>query len=336
MNNKSFHQFFFQLSQSRFKLIVGLFLLTQVCTLYSCKVTSVSKKNPHIVFVIGDDEYRSEESMPMIGAILKREIGAKVSFCFATDENGDINPSAKSNITNLDALKTADLAIFFMRFRALPEEQLKAITEYVESGRPIVGFRTSTHAFLYDKDEKFKVYNNDWPAKVFGQQWITHHGHFDDGKLPLTDVFMENGNHIILTGVQPFKAYSWLYHVDGGSWKLHGDSKPFLMGRSLKSNHEMKGDLAKFPITNPIAWTKTYKGTSGKSSRVFFTTLGHPYDFRDENMRRLSINGILWALEKENNIKPMLNVNPVSSYNPNNSGMGGPYNKGIKPFNSLQ
>jgi type 1 glutamine amidotransferase len=300
-----------------------------------CKVHDRYIANPHIVFIAGDDEYRSEESMPMLAEILKREINAKVSFCFATDQDGFINPSAKSNITNLEALKTADLAVFFMRFRALPEDQLKLITDFVESGKPLVGFRTSTHAFLYENNESFKQMNNDWPAKVFGQQWITHHGHFDDGKFPLTDVFATDPNHIILTGVRSFKAYSWLYHVDGGAWKLSGDSKPFLSGKSLKSGHEMKGDLDKFPLTNPVAWTKTYTGSSKVAARVFFTTLGHPYDFKDENMRRLSINGILWALKRENSIKPGLNVTPVKEFVPNNSGMGNPYNKNVKPFNTL-
>ncbi len=313
-----------------------LLVMFPMIFLSSCKSILAQPKPPHIVFIAGDDEYRSEESMPMIGAILKREIGAKISFCFATDEDGFINPSSKFNITNLEALKTADLVVFFMRFRALPENQRKLITDYVESGKPIVGFRTSTHAFLYEKDENLKVFNNEWPSKVFGQQWITHHGHFDDGKFPLTDVYTVNANHIILTGVKPFKAYSWLYHVDGGEWKLSGDSKPFLMGKSLKSGHEQSGNLSKFPLTNPVAWTKTYKGNNGKSARVFFTTLGHPYDFKDENMRRLTINGILWALAKEGSIKPMLNVSPVNTYQPNNSGMGGPYNKGVKTYNGLE
>lgn len=316
---------------------LGFFLYTFLLLSLSCKVNKTEPylASPHIVFIAGDDEYRSEESLPMLAGILKREIGAKVSFCFSTDEQGFINPIAKTNITNLEALKTADLVVFFMRFRALPDDQLKLITDYVESGKPIVGFRTSTHAFLYEKNEALKSYNNEWPAKVFGQQWITHHGHFDDGKFPLTDVYAEGSNHIILTGVQPFKAYSWLYHVDGGDWKLSGDSKPFLMGKSLKSGHEQSGKLDKFPLTNPVAWTKTYTGTSGKSARVFFTTLGHPYDFKDSNMRRLAMNGILWSIQKEGQIKPMMDVTPVSPYQPNNSGMGDPYNKGVKPYSGL-
>lgn len=285
---------------------------------------------PHIVFVMGDDEYRSEESMPMLAKILQRELNAKVTLCFPVDSNGYINPNTKDNIINLEALKTADLMVMFCRFRALPEWQLNYILDYVDSGKPIVGFRTTTHAFQYNNDKSKEYLNYEWPQKVFGQQWITHHGHFDDGQKPLTSVYGNAVDHKILTGVEPFDAYSWLYHVDGGDWKLYGDSKPLLYGKALKTNHEK--ELDKFPLTNPVGWTKTYTTSKGKSSRVFFTTLGHPYDFRNENMRRIAINGIYWALGKENMISNKINVRPIDEYNPSNSGMGDKYKKRMKPL----
>jgi type 1 glutamine amidotransferase len=176
--------------------------------------------------------------------------------------------------------------------------------------------------------------NNEWPTKVFGQQWITHHGHFEDGHGKLTEVsILPEADTPILNGVEPFEAYSWLYHVDGGDWKLSGDSKPFLEGRSLKSNHEMNGDLDKYPLTNPVAWTKTYTGTSGKASRVFFTTLGHPFDFKIENMRKLALNGIYWALGHEDEIPENgVNAELTEPYEPNNSGFGNEFKTGIKPI----
>ena len=103
----------------------------------------------------------------------------------------------------------------------------------------------------------------------------------------MTAVTLAEGvEHPILTDVNAFQAYSWLYHVDGGDWELQGDAAPLLIGRSLRSKHEMDGRLDEFPLVNPVAWTKSYTGESGKTSRVFFTTLGHPYDFRNPNMRR--------------------------------------------------
>ncbi len=295
---------------------------------------NAQKQKPHIVFVIGDEEYRSEESMPMLGQILKRELGAKVSLCFPVDEKGFINPNVNNNIDGLEALKSADLMVIFTRWRELPKEQAKLITDYVESGKPVVGFRTSTHAFLYKKDSSMASLNNEWPAKVFGQQWIVHHGHFDDGAKPLTSVYpKDNSKTPILRGVNSFNAYSWLYHVDGGDWKLNGDCFTFLEGKSLKSKHEMEGNLTKYPIIQPVAWTKSYKGKSGKSSRVFFTTLGHPYDFKEESMRKLALNGIYWALGLENKIpKNGVNTTIVGKYEPSNSGFGEKFKPNVKPM----
>lgn len=309
--------------------VLGILFLASSCS------RKLDFKSKHIVFVSGEEEYRSEESFPMIARILERETGAKVSFCFSVDSAGYIDPNNTLHIASLERLKDADLMVIFARFRALPKEELKYIQYYVESGKPIIGLRTSTHAFLYQEDS-LKHMNNEWPTKVFGQQWITHHGHFDDGNKPLTSVYFANKMmQPILRGVKPFDAFSWLYHVDGGEWKLQGDCNILLQGKSLKSNHEMEGSLDKFPMTNPVAWTKTYTTKSGKSSKVFFTTLGHPYDFKDTSMRKLLLNSILWALDAENKIPENgLNADPVDIYEPSNSGFGQKYKKGVK-FSNL-
>ena len=293
-----------------------------------------SRKKPHIVFVMGDEEYRSEESMPMLGRILHRELGAKISLCFPLDSAGCINPNVNNNIVGLEALKTADLMVIFTRWRELPKQQAKMITDYAESGKPIVGFRTATHTFKYNKDSTMFYLNDEWPAKVYGQQWITHHGHFGDNETPLTSVYLKGStNTPILNGVQPFQAYSWLYHVDGGKWKLNGNCTTFLEGKSLKSAHEKAGKLDEYPLTNPVAWTKSYATKSGKSARVFFTTLGHPFDFKETSMRKLALNGMYWALGFEKKIpKTGVNANFVGDYSPNDSGFGAKFKKSVKPF----
>jgi type 1 glutamine amidotransferase len=43
---------------------------------------------------------------------------------------------------------------------------------------------------------------------------------------------------------------------------------------------------------NPVAWT--WKNKYG--GRAFFTTLGHPEDFKAEPMQRLMINAVHWCL----------------------------------------
>lgn len=292
------------------------------------------EKQLHVVFVTGDEEYRSEESMPMLAGLVKRELNAKVTVCYALDSAGFIAPNRTDHIEGLEALETADLMVIFTRYRTLPANERQYIVDYVESGKPIVGFRTATHAFKYKNDSSLIFWNDAWPTKVFGQQWIVHHGHFDDGRNPLTEIKqIEGQQHPILNGFESFKAYSWLYHVDGGDWKLYGDSKPFLIGRSLKSKHEMEGNLKMYPIENPVAWTKTYTGSAGKTARVFFTTLGHPYDFKIPTVRKIALNGIYWALGKENDIpKKGANVVLDTPYEPSNSGFGEKYKLNIKPM----
>jgi type 1 glutamine amidotransferase len=293
-----------------------------------------SNNPPHIVFVTGEEEYRSEESFPMLAKLAKRELGAKVTVIYSLDSLGFIDPNRTDHISGLEALETADLMVIFTRFRNLPKNERDYITNYAESGKPIVGFRTTTHAFKYDNDSTLVEFNEEWPAKVFGQQWITHHGHFDDGKFPVTNISIieSQTKNPILNGFEEFEAYSWLYHVDGGDWKLQGDSEPLLMGHSTKSQHEIDGDLDKFSLDNPVAWTKSYTGTSGNKARVFFTTLGHPYDFKLPVVRKIAMNGIYWALGKEGEI-PEDGVNVVldEPFLPNNSGFGQKFKKNQKP-----
>jgi type 1 glutamine amidotransferase len=317
-------------------LIVALVLLLAACRAEPKDPAPASspEDQPFIVFVTGDEEYRSEESMPMLARMLEREMGVRTRVCYALDSAGYVNPNINDNIVGLEALDSADMMVMFTRWRALPDDQAKHILDFAESGKPMVGFRTATHAFLYKDDSLRQHLNNEWPTKVFGQQWITHHGHFEDGNAPLTSVTLVEGkaDHPILRGVEPMEAYSWLYHVDGGEWELYGDSDPLLTGRSLRSNHEEAGRLDEFPLTNPVAWTKTYTGTSEKAARVFFTTLGHPYDFKSESMRKLAMNGVAWAMGREDNI-PADGFDPtiVGTYDPNNSGFGEKFKKGLRP-----
>ncbi len=313
-------------------------LITAVACLLTTLTSCENKEEPdapHIVFVVGDEEYRSEESMPMIAGLLNRALDCRITICYPLDSAGFVDPNRLDHIDGLDALEDADLMVLFTRFRALPAEELKWITDYADSGKPMAGFRTSTHAFLYREDSLKRHMNDQWPTRVFGQQWITHHGHFDDGQNPLTSVSLVEGkeDHAILRGVEPFDAYSWLYHVDGGEWKLYGDSDPLLLGKSLKSGHEMRGNLDKYPLVNPVAWVKSHKASDQvAAARVFFSTLGHPYDFKDANMRRLAVHGILWALGKEAVIPAEgIDVELIEPYEPNNSGFGDRYKKNLQP-----
>jgi len=106
----------------------------------------------HIVLVAGDDEYRSEESMPMLAKILSSHHGFKTTVLFPIDPNtGDVVPNYQNNIPGLEQLASADLVIVLIRFRELPDAQAKYLEDYLLAGKPIIGLRTSTHGFAYQK-----------------------------------------------------------------------------------------------------------------------------------------------------------------------------------------
>jgi len=239
-------------------------------------------KKPLIVFVTGDHEYSSEATMPLIAAELEKNYGMRtIVLKSAPDHNSE------ENIPGLEVLKEADLAVFFLRWRRLPEDQLKYIDDYLKSGKPLMGFRTTTHAFNFPAGHKSEKWNG-FAELAFGAPggWGKG-GHNHYGHLSTTEVSVIPGQNKnpILTGVSPnFHADSWLYHVlpdyplKGTTW--------LLMGKSVNPDRAA--------IDNPVAWTwKTAAG--GKS---FMTTLGHPLDFNDPSFQRLVINAIHWTVGK--------------------------------------
>lgn len=252
-------------------------MLTRRTALALAAAPVVGQSRPHVVFVTGDDEYRSEYSMPAFARILEARHGLRTSVAYARP-----TPQTADNIEGLEALASADLAVFFLRWRVLPEAQMRRILTYVESGKPLAGFRTTTHAFRYPKDHPFAPWNDGFGRDIFGQKWFRHHGHMSSTRVVVAP---ESKDHPVLRGVsQEFPARSWLYTVA----PLVGDCNVLLIGRAVNpQNNRDDGP-------QPVAWVKTYKG-----ARVFFTTLGHPEDFFEPSIRRLVVNGLLWALGRE-------------------------------------
>ncbi len=262
--------------------VVSLFLVAvaAVGTGLGAQAPAAPGRVPHVVFVTGDDEYRSEISMPMIAAILEKRHGLRTSVAYARPI-----PQTKDRIEGLEALATADLMVMFLRYRALPDAELNQILAYVKAGKPMVGFRTSTHAFNYPAGSPHTDLNDGFGLDAWGQKWITHHGHTSTTTVALRP---EAASHPILRGVTPFAARSWLYHVA----PLNGPATLLLDGTAVNSERTAKA--AQFPPLQPVAWTREHDG-----ARVFFTTLGHPADFEQPSMRRLTVNAILWALGRD-------------------------------------
>ncbi|MAQ90139.1 MAG: hypothetical protein CMM03_09820 [Rhodopirellula sp.] len=293
-------------------------------------------KGKHIVFVSGDDEYRSEEALPLLAKIMAEHHGFKCTVLFAIDPaTGAITPSHQTNIPGLEALEDADLAVFLLRFRNLPDDQMKYIADYTNSGKPIIGMRTSTHAFNIPGDRKYHEYSfnyngeykKGWGRQVLGETWINHHGHHGRESTGGVPVKGKEG-HPILRGCKNIWGDTDVYGVT----KLEGDSDPILLGAVLDG---MTPDAK--PVEGkknepmmPVAWVKSYKGTSGKTSTVFNTTMGAATDLVSEGTRRMLVNSMFWCLEMEDAITADLNVSIVGDYKPTKFGFGG-FRKGLKP-----
>ncbi|MBP7052217.1 MAG: ThuA domain-containing protein [Phycisphaerae bacterium] len=289
-----------------------------------------------IVFVTGDEEYRSEESMPMLAKILATHHGFRCTVLFAINKDtGEIDPITVDNIPGLEALDKADLMVLFTRFRELPDEQMKHIMDYTNSGRPIIALRTATHPFNYAKrkdspyakwtwSNKEKGFEGGYGRQVLGETWISHYG---DHQKESTLAYAAEGmaDCPILKGVGKVWGPSDVY----GLTTLFGDCKPILMGQPLLGmNPDDKPNTNKKPL--PVAWTKTYTGESGKPSKIFTTTMGHAGDLKDENFRRVLVNACYWAVGLEDRIPAQSDVTILGEYNPNNIGFGG-FKKGLKP-----
>ena len=274
----------------------------------------------HIVLVSGDEEYRSEEMLPQLGKILAKHHGFKCTVLFAVDpKDGTINPNVNNNIPGLENLRTADLLILFTRFRNLPDDQLKHIVDYVESGKPIIGLRTATHAFSLKGGSQYAKYH--WQSKtwdggfgrqVLGETWVSHHGkHGSQSTRGITAPGMDK--HPIVHGIKDGDIWGPT-DVYGVKLPLPGDSKPIVLGQVLQG---MKPDDK--PVAGkqndpmmPIAWTRSYTGAQGKTARVFTSTIASSQDFQSEGLRRLMVNATYWALGMEDALLTPRTVEVVS------------------------
>lgn len=298
-------------------------------------------KGKHVVLISGDEEYRSEEALPQLGKILSRHHGFTSTVLFAVDPaTGEINPDNRHNIPGLEALRAADLMIIATRFRDLPDEQMQHIVAYLETGKPILGMRTATHAFNIAKGKTYEKYGYNFAGKdyeqgfgrqILGETWIKHHG--QHGKQSTRGIVARTAaGHPILRGIE-----------DGDIWgptdvyavrlPLAGDSRPLVLGQVVEGMKESDPPAAgteNDPMM-PVAWTRTYETKDGKRGRVFTTTMGSSTDLESEGLRRLLVNAAYWCAGMEKAIPERgTKVDIVGEYKPLPFKFGG-YKRGVKP-----
>jgi type 1 glutamine amidotransferase len=294
-------------------------------------------RGKHIVFLSGDEEYRSEEGLPMLAKILAARHGFKCTVLFSVNPNdGTIDPNNTTNIPGLDQLAHADMVVMLWRFRELPDDQMKHFVDYLNSGKPILGLRTSTHSFAYQKNVKspyarFDWRSRDWPGgfgqQVLGETWVNHHGeHGKESTRGVINAAMKN--HPVLRGVDDIWGPTDVY----GLAHLPKDVEVLVNGQVLNGMKPSDPPVSgkKNDPMMPVVWLRKYTGETGKTTQVITTTMGASVDLQNDGLRRLLVNSCYWALGLADQIPARNNVDFVGAYNPTYFGFG-KYQPGVKP-----
>jgi hypothetical protein len=291
-------------------------------------------KGKHIVFLTGDEEYRSEEGLPMLAKILSQRHGFKCTVLFAVDKDGTINPDNTTSLPGAEALDSADAIVMLVRYRAYPDETMKHFVDACNRGVPIIGLRTSTHAFTLPAKSAYKSFNA-FGKKVLGEQWVNHWGQHK--KEATRGVIEESAkDDPILRGVTDIFGNSDVYEAYPPA-----DAKILVRGQVLKgmkpndppAHYKKKRttDKAEQDINDPmvpIAWTRVVKNAEGHDNKVFCTTMGAATDLESEGLRRLVVNAVYWGLGLD--IPARADVAYVGEYKASMYGNKG-FRKAVRP-----
>jgi hypothetical protein len=290
-----------------------------------------------VVLVAGDEEYRSEEALPMLGKLLSQHHGFDCTVLFSTNpETGEIDPDEQTNIPGLEAVDEADVLVLFLRFRELPDEQMAHIVRHVEAGKPVIGIRTATHAFDYKRNPEspyahWSWRNRDWKdgfgRQVLGETWVNHHGHHGvESTRGLVEAGMES--HPILRGFTGVWGPTDVYGVRD----LPEDASVLLRGQVLSGmtpdSPPVEG--SKNEPMMPLVWTREIarggeggeEGATATPQRVVCSTIGASQDFASEGLRRVLVNSVYWCAGLEDAIPAESDVRTIGEYAPTPFGFG--------------
>ncbi len=247
------------------------------------------KASKHAVLIAGDEEYRTEETMPMLAKILSQKHGFKCTVVFSLGPDGAdyIDPNHSAGLRGLEALADADLMIIGTRFRSPVAEQAKHIADFLKAGKPVIGIRTATHAFKGNGSFD-GISFNDFGMKVLGETWVNHHGqHKKDGARGVIE--SAQTTHPILRSVTDVFAPSDVYGV------THLTSADTILMRGAVTESLDPASANKVNDKNnpmqPLAWLHTYSRPNGEGTGASFcTTAGASVDFVNEDLRRMIVN----------------------------------------------
>ena len=243
---------------------------------------------PVLAFITAESEYRSNQRLPELAheLLLTRNMNCEFAIGKPLMEG-----EGRHNIENLQILNDADLALFFIRRRALEQAKMDLIKDYAGSGRPVLGIRTASHAFdakmnvpregggIVEAKGEVSGFLAQWPEfdeEVLGGNYQGHYGHLEEG----TEVTIVPGmeNHPLFKGVshESFTSPNWLYK-----------------NRPLRSQNIQVLILGTIPgqPAEPVLWIN-----NREKGKVIYTSLGHWDDWEIESFRQVILNSIDFLL----------------------------------------
>lgn len=290
-------------------------------------------RGKHVVFVANDHEYRGEEACPALARMLAQHLGFRCTVVFGVNAEGELQPGT-GKVTGLDVLKTADLVVLALRFQNFADEEMQHFVDYIDAGKPVIGLRTSTHAFQIPKDRKFAKYSRDYAGEdyskgfgrqVLGETWVNHYGpnQTTSAKLLIEE---SQASHPVLRGVKNVWLRSGVYLVNPDPQETTVLAKSqVLQGMSPDGQPDAQRNQLQSSV-----WVRTLPAANGGQQRVFTTTHGASTDLLDDGFRRLLVNACLWCMGLEAAITPDLNIAFVGPYQPSNFAFNGAKLK-VKP-----
>jgi type 1 glutamine amidotransferase/nicotinamidase-related amidase len=222
---------------------------------------------PHVAFLVSDDHYDADKTLPAFAQTLRERYGVHCSVLHGQGK-GDIPVTAE--------LESADCLVLFIRRLAFPKYQLDRVRRYLDSGQPLVAMRTASHAF--DVRGQSKEGEDEWPE--FDPQVLggNYQGHGPNALGSDVAVVPDQADHPLMQDVQPAQ-----WHSVGSLY--------FTAPVAANATVLQTGSIE--DRTEPLTWIRQYD-----RGRVFYTGLGHPDDFDKPQFKKLLINAIFWAMDR--------------------------------------
>lgn len=261
------------LHRSLYALLIGV-----------CAASYISAAPARVLFLIGEYEYDTRETLPAFAEQELVPLGYDCQFVHAASDDRT-SPQRHDFPGLLAALDEADVLVLSVRRRFLKPRELERLQSWIRSGKPVVAIRTASHAFDARNPEdvpRDRAAWQDFDQEVLGAKYEGHYSSKHRGDQPATLVRVDERaranpfiEEVAWEGERP--AASHLYKMRSLS-----DSATVLIRGKAQGQESIE----------PVAWI--YEREPG---RTFYTSLGSAEDLKDPAIRRLLVNGIEWVLD---------------------------------------